>query len=108
MDPSSSSPLVRSFDASRTEFLGRTCDPDNRRTFPVVTSWLDGAHVVFGKPPFFPRPPGFDHIAHHFVLFIGCVGEVVEGMEVVRAVEAKGTASGTPKCPVKIANSGTL
>jgi len=48
----------------------------------VVTSWLDGAHVVFG--------------------------EVVEGMEVVRAVEALGSASGAPKATIKIAHSGTI
>ncbi|KAI9438968.1 cyclophilin-like domain-containing protein [Lactarius indigo] len=45
-----------------------------------VTSWLDGKHVVFG--------------------------EVVEGMEVVKAVEAVGTDSGAPKHQVKITSSG--
>jgi len=48
----------------------------------VVTSWLDGAHVVFG--------------------------EVVEGMDVVTAVEREGTASGNPKRQVVIVDSGTL
>ncbi|KAI6104129.1 cyclophilin [Pisolithus croceorrhizus] len=48
----------------------------------VVTSWLDGAHVVFG--------------------------EVVEGMELVRAIEKLGTASGKPKAEVAIANCGTV
>ncbi|KAF9652379.1 cyclophilin [Thelephora ganbajun] len=48
----------------------------------VVTSWLDGAHVVFG--------------------------EVVEGLELVKAIEGKGTASGTPTAKVTIANSGTV
>ncbi|KAM5533552.1 hypothetical protein V8D89_012768 [Ganoderma adspersum] len=48
----------------------------------VVTSWLDGAHVVFG--------------------------EVVEGMEVVDKVEALGSASGTPKARITIANSGAV
>jgi len=48
----------------------------------VVTSWLDGAHVVFG--------------------------EVVEGMGVVQAVEGQGSASGTPKSTIKISNCGTL
>ncbi|OCH93911.1 cyclophilin [Obba rivulosa] len=48
----------------------------------VVTSWLDGAHVVFG--------------------------EVAEGMDLVRKVEALGSASGTPKAKIVIANSGTV
>ncbi|PIL27659.1 hypothetical protein GSI_10811 [Ganoderma sinense ZZ0214-1] len=48
----------------------------------VVTSWLDGAHVVFG--------------------------EVVGGIEIVDKVEALGSASGTPKARIIIADSGTL
>ncbi|KAG9321167.1 hypothetical protein KVV02_008461 [Mortierella alpina] len=48
----------------------------------VVTSWLDGAHVVFG--------------------------EVVEGMELVKKIEALGSSSGTPKKKVVISNSGVV
>jgi len=48
----------------------------------VATTWLDGAHVVFG--------------------------EVVEGMDIVQKVEKIGTASGTPKSKVVIASSGTV
>ncbi|KAI0659311.1 cyclophilin [Cubamyces menziesii] len=48
----------------------------------VVTSWLDGAHVVFG--------------------------EVKEGMDLVKKIESYGSASGTPKARITIANSGTL
>jgi len=48
----------------------------------VITSWLDGAHVVFG--------------------------EVVEGIEVVKTIESYGTSSGTPKATVVIVNSGTV
>ncbi|KAI0070129.1 cyclophilin [Panus rudis PR-1116 ss-1] len=48
----------------------------------VVTSWLDGAHVVFG--------------------------EVIEGMDVVKRIEAEGTASGKPKQEVVITRSGTV
>ncbi|KAF9281180.1 Multifunctional pyrimidine synthesis protein CAD [Mortierella alpina] len=48
----------------------------------VVTSWLDGAHVVFG--------------------------EVVEGLDVVKEIEKKGTAGGNPTAEVKIAKSGTI
>ncbi|KZT63831.1 hypothetical protein DAEQUDRAFT_733372 [Daedalea quercina L-15889] len=49
----------------------------------VVTSWLDGAHVVFG--------------------------EVIEGYDsVVKRVESLGSASGTPKGKITIADSGVL
>ncbi|KAL6757841.1 cyclophilin-like domain-containing protein [Haematococcus lacustris] len=48
----------------------------------VVTSWLDGKHVVFGK--------------------------VIEGMDVVMKVEALGTGSGKPSKTVTIADSGEL
>ena len=46
------------------------------------TPWLDGKHVVFGR--------------------------VVEGIDVVRAVEAQGSSSGTPRKPVKIVDCGEL
>ncbi|KAG8908745.1 Multifunctional pyrimidine synthesis protein CAD [Tulasnella sp. 403] len=48
----------------------------------VVTSWLDGKHVVFG--------------------------EVVEGFDVVKAVEAVGSASGKTSKQIKIEASGTV
>ena len=48
----------------------------------VVTPWLDGKHVVFG--------------------------EVVEGMDVVQAIEKLGTSSGKPSSEVLIADSGEL
>jgi cyclophilin family peptidyl-prolyl cis-trans isomerase len=35
-------------------------------------------------------------------------GEVVQGMDVVRRVEAQGSKSGTPRQPVTILNSGEL
>lgn len=46
------------------------------------TDWLDGRHVVFGK--------------------------VVEGMDVVKKVEELGTASGTPRAKIVIADCGEL
>ncbi|WNI14401.1 peptidylprolyl isomerase [Actinacidiphila sp. ITFR-21] len=48
----------------------------------VVTSWLDGKHVVFG--------------------------EVVEGSELVKQIETKGTRSGNPTSKVVITESGTI
>ncbi len=48
----------------------------------VVTSWLDGKHVVFGK--------------------------VVDGMNVVQAMEAAGSHSGTTSADVVIADCGQL
>ncbi|KAG0002700.1 cytochrome P450 cyp2 [Entomortierella chlamydospora] len=48
----------------------------------VKTSWLDGKHVVFGN--------------------------VTEGMDVVKKIEALGSQSGAPKAKVVIAASGQL
>ncbi|MBK7823758.1 peptidylprolyl isomerase [Nannocystis sp.] len=48
----------------------------------VVTPWLDGKHVVFGK--------------------------VVEGLDVVKKMEAVGSREGSTKQPVVIADSGQL
>ncbi|MFB7512573.1 peptidylprolyl isomerase [Streptomyces sp. NPDC056144] len=48
----------------------------------VVTSWLDGKHVVFG--------------------------EVVEGQDVVDKIEALGSPSGRPSAKVQISASGTV
>jgi cyclophilin family peptidyl-prolyl cis-trans isomerase len=48
----------------------------------IQTGWLDGKHVVFGK--------------------------VLEGMDVVTAIEAVGSGSGRTSKPVMIADSGEL
>ncbi|CAE6360941.1 unnamed protein product [Rhizoctonia solani] len=48
----------------------------------VPTSWLDGRHVVFG--------------------------EVVEGFEIVKEIESKGSDNGVPKELIKITESGTV
>ncbi len=48
----------------------------------VVTPWLDGRHVVFGT--------------------------VISGTEVVKAIEAIGTQSGTPSKEVLVSNAGEL
>ncbi|KAF8501208.1 cyclophilin-like domain-containing protein [Gautieria morchelliformis] len=47
----------------------------------VVTSWLDGRHVVFG--------------------------EVVDGMDLVKKIESYGSTSGSPGAKIKIDKSGT-
>ncbi|KAJ5145052.1 cyclophilin [Penicillium atrosanguineum] len=48
----------------------------------VVTSWLDGKHVVFG--------------------------EVIDGLDVVQAIEKLGSSSGKPSAQVTIDKSGVL
>uniref|UniRef100_A0A8R1YAN0 Peptidyl-prolyl cis-trans isomerase n=1 Tax=Pristionchus pacificus TaxID=54126 RepID=A0A8R1YAN0_PRIPA len=48
----------------------------------IKTAWLDGKHTVFGK--------------------------VVEGLDVVKKVEAVGSEDGTTSATVKISNSGQL
>ncbi|TSB31307.1 peptidylprolyl isomerase [Streptomyces benahoarensis] len=48
----------------------------------VVTSWLDGKHVVFG--------------------------EVVEGQDLVTRIESLGSQSGAPRAKVTIDNSGVV
>ena len=48
----------------------------------AATPWLDGKHVVFGK--------------------------VLEGMKVVKAIEAVGSPSGAPAAQVVIVDSGQI
>lgn len=50
----------------------------------VVTSWLDGKHVVFGE------------VADD------------ESMRVVKEIEALGSSSGKPSKPIKIVKAGEL
>lgn len=48
----------------------------------VRTQWLDGKHVVFGR--------------------------VLNGMDIVKTIEAQGSQSGTPKKSVKIEDCGSI
>ena len=48
----------------------------------VATPWLDGRHVVFGK--------------------------VLEGMDVVKAVETLGSESGRPQAEIRVTDAGVL
>jgi peptidylprolyl isomerase len=48
----------------------------------VATPWLDGKHVVFGR--------------------------VLEGEDIVKAIEAQGSQSGRPNVEITIADSGEL
>ena len=48
----------------------------------VATPWLDGKHVVFGR--------------------------VIEGLDIVKAIEAQGSRSGKPSRQIQITNSGEL
>jgi cyclophilin family peptidyl-prolyl cis-trans isomerase len=48
----------------------------------VKTPWLDGKHVVFGR--------------------------VIEGMDVVQAVEAQGSRTGQTRQPIVVADCGEL
>ncbi|SEE13511.1 peptidylprolyl isomerase [Streptomyces sp. TLI_105] len=48
----------------------------------IVTDWLDGKHVVFG--------------------------EVVEGQDLVKKIEALGSASGATKAKIEVAESGIV
>lgn len=42
------------------------------------------------------------------IVLIVCVGEVTEGFEHVKTIETLGSASGTPKGKITIADSGVL
>ena len=67
----------------------------------VVTSWLDNAHVVFGNEHFPIVLIMFTDVYHNS-------GEVVEGLDIVKTVEATGTQSGKTSKTVKIVRSGAL
>jgi peptidylprolyl isomerase len=78
----------------------------------VVTSWLDGAHVVFGASPFSAGRPIF-LIPRDAIVFSGntelyVTGEVVENFDLVKTIDTFGTASGVPKKEVKILDSGVV
>ena len=57
-------------DTNGSQFFITTVGQTSESNAQVKTQWLDGRHVVFGK--------------------------VIEGMDVVKAIEAVGSQSGTP------------
>ena len=78
----------------------------NCALFPVTTvptSWLDGAHVVFGAS--FVSLENNTSNTHSPV---NRSGEVIEGLDLVKTIETHGTASGKTKKTIEIAASGTL
>jgi peptidyl-prolyl cis-trans isomerase B (cyclophilin B) len=67
----------------------------------VVTSWLDGRHVVFGMLY------SFFQLLHYYSYAL--LGEIIEGMDVVTKIETAPTNPGDkPKEDVVIADSGEL
>ena len=68
----------------------------------VVTSWLDGAHVVFGGQ----LQCTLSSIEYLFECYI--LGEVVEGLNIVKTIESLGSASGSLKKKVTISKSGVV
>jgi len=70
----------------------------------VVTSWLDGAHVVFGA--FISYLILHESMVLNYSRFI--LGEVVENMELVKQIEALGSSSGKTSKTITIAKSGTV
>jgi cyclophilin family peptidyl-prolyl cis-trans isomerase len=67
----------------------------------VVTSWLDGKHVLFLIE--------FVLFVYMFFSFWKVVfGEVVDGMDIVKKIESLGSQSGTPKAKIVITKSGTV
>jgi peptidylprolyl isomerase len=67
----------------------------------VKTAWLDGAHVVFGEN---------GSVSCRCGITFCLLGEVADenSFQLVKEIERLGSANGTPKGTVEIANSGTI
>ena len=67
----------------------------------VITSWLDGAHVVFGSIILFSS-------MHRWVSNIFYAGEVVEGFDKLKELESYGSPSGATSKKIVIIKSGVV
>ena len=88
----------------------------------VVTSWLDGRHVVFGEGKRMEEGKerkraknGMEegrltslHSSHPALIPLISHSTVMEGMDIVKAIEAVGSPSGKPSQVVEITDAGEL
>ena len=77
----------------------------------VPCSWLDGKHGTLWYTVFLVMQWHKQTWSHTICGFCACTvvfGKVVEGMDVVKAIEGVGSGSGSTRAKVMIAASGQL